>query len=200
MEPNETKISHMRYDCFMSNSTKNTSKQALIESAVATLAQKPGSSLSEIAARAGVGRATLYRYFPSRDVLVRELALEAIEAIDRVTARISSQNLSSQDALLALLEGVVPLGDRFHFLDSEPSAYNDPDVAAAYDRQMAELDEFVTILKQDGAIALDVPNAWVTAAIDALIWAAWSSVQMGDIARKDAALLAYRTLLKGLSS
>ncbi|NER37861.1 MAG: TetR/AcrR family transcriptional regulator [Oscillatoria sp. SIO1A7] len=183
----------------MSDSTKNTSKQALIESAVATLAQNPGASLSEIAARAGVGRATLYRYFPSRDVLVRELALEAIEAIDRVTAGIS-QNLSSQDALLALLEGVVPLGDRFHFLVSESSAYNDPDVAAAYDRQMQELDDFVTILKQDGAIALDVPNAWVTAAIDALIWAAWSSVQMGDIARKDAALLVYRTLLKGLSS
>jgi len=182
----------------MNNSPKNSSKQALLHSAVAVLANNPGASLSDIASQAGVGRATLYRYFPSRDALVRELALEAIEAIDQVTARVGRHNLASEATLLAFLEGVVPLGDRFHFLVSESSAYTDLEVSAAYTRQMGELDEFVTRLKQDRVIALDIPNTWVTATIDALIWAAWLSVQTGDIARKDAAAFVYRTLMKGL--
>ncbi|MBP0001058.1 MAG: TetR/AcrR family transcriptional regulator [Cyanobacteria bacterium SID2] len=183
----------------MSNSTRNASKRALLKSAATVLARNPGSSLSDIAAQAGVGRATLYRYFPSRDELVRELALEAMEEIDRVTERVRRQNLPSQAALLAFLEEVVPLGDRFHFLVSESVAYTDPDIAAAYTRQMSELDEFVTTLKQDGVLGLDIPNAWVTSAIDALIWAAWSSVDTGYIARKDAAVFVYRTLIKGLA-
>lgn len=38
-------------------------------------------SMTEIAARSGVGRATLYRYFPTRDVLMRELQRVAVEDV-----------------------------------------------------------------------------------------------------------------------
>ena len=187
----------------MSKSTQpkaiSKSKQALLTVAAAALARNPGASLNEVAAQAGIGRATLYRYFPSRKVLVRELAMAAIAAIDQVTAEVTAQKLPTDEALLEFLKGVVPLGDRFHFLVTETSAYQDPEVNAAYERQLSELDTFVIQLKQDGVIAPEVPNAWVTVAMDALIWAAWSAVYSGDLARNDAAILTYRTLLKGLS-
>ena len=192
-------MSHSSCINLMSETAKHSTRQALLQSAVAVLAHNPGASMSDIVAQARVGRATMYRYFPTRDALVRELALEAIEAIDQVTQQVSLQNLSAQEALRVFLEGVAPLGDRFHFLVSESSLSKDPEVTAAYARQMKELDEFVTILKQDGAIALEIPNAWVTTTIDALIWAAWSAVQAGNIARNDAARLTYRTLLQGLA-
>ena len=41
-------------------------KEAVIDAAIDTLARNPGASLSEIAARAGVGRASLHRHFSSR--------------------------------------------------------------------------------------------------------------------------------------
>ncbi|EKU99875.1 transcriptional regulator [Leptolyngbya sp. PCC 7375] len=180
-------------------SSRNASnKQAILQAAVAVLAKNPGVSLSDVAGKCGIGRATLYRHFSSREALIREIAFAAIEAIDQVTAHIRNQNLSAADALLAFLEGVVPLGDRFHFLVAESSTYTDPDINAAYARQMQELNDFVNVLKQDGVIALDVPNAWVATAIDSLIWAAWSAIQSGDIARNDAAKLTYRTLIQGL--
>ncbi len=179
--------------------TMSKSKQALLNTAAAVLARNPGASLSEIAAQAGIGRATLYRYFPLREVLIRELAMAAIIAIDQVTAEVQAQNLSSDKALLEFLKGVVPLGDRFHFLATEISAYQDPEVNAAYDRQLKELDVFVLQLKHDSVIAPEVPNTWVTMVMDSLIWTAWSAVNSGDIAPNDAAILTYRTLLKGLS-
>lgn len=183
----------------MKRSFQPKAKQALLMATASVLARNPGASLSEIARQAGIGRATLYRHFPSRDVLIRELAMEAIAAIDAVTADVTAQNLPTDQALLEFLRGVVPLGDRFHFLMIETSAYNDPTVKAAYDRQLNELDAFVGQLKQDGVIASELPNAWVTSVMDALIWAAWSAVNNGDLARNDVAMLTYRTLVKGLS-
>ncbi|MEM9215185.1 MAG: TetR/AcrR family transcriptional regulator [Cyanobacteria bacterium P01_F01_bin.150] len=192
-------LTAVRSICPMANSGKSTAKQTLLQSAVAILAYNPGASLQDIAAQAGVGRATLYRHFSSREALVRELAMEAIAAIDQVTTQVRAQELPAKEALLAFLEGVVPLGDRFHFLGSESSVYTEPEVSMAYKRQMQELDDFVTTLKKEGVVAPDIPNAWVSTAIDMLIWAGWSAVESGDIARNDAAKLAYRTLTQGLS-
>ena len=45
-------------------------KEAIIDAAIDTLARNPGASLSEIASRAGVGRASLHRHFSSRGDLV----------------------------------------------------------------------------------------------------------------------------------
>ena len=182
----------------MGKSTQSKTKQALLTAAMIALSSNPGASLSEIAAQANIGRATLYRYFPSREVLIQELAMAAIAAIDQVTTEVIAQNLPTDEALLEFLKGVVPLGDSFHFLVTEPSVYQDPAVRAAYERQLKDLDTFVIQLKQDGVIAPEVPNTWVIGVMDALIWAAWSAVNNGDLARNDAALLTYRTLLKGL--
>ena len=182
----------------MSKSTQSKTKQALLTAAMIAFSSNPEASLSEIAAQANIGRATLYRYFPSREVLIQELAMAAIVAIDQVTTEVTDQNLPTNEALLEFLKGVVPLGDSFHFLVTEPLAYQDPAVKAAYERQLKDLDTFVIQLKQDGVIAPEVPNKWVTGVMDALIWAAWSAVNSGNLARNDAALLTYRTLLKGL--
>lgn len=183
----------------MSDPAPTKIQQTLLQNLTPVLACNPGASLSEIAKQAGVGRATLYRHFASRDALVKAVAMAAIAAFDQASAEVVAQNLNAGDALLAFLTKVIPLGDRFHFLAIEPVAYNDPEVATAYARQLQELDAFITTLKQEGFIALDIPTAWVATAIDSLIWSAWSTVQSGDIAPNDAAALAYRTLIQGLA-
>ncbi|MEM8640002.1 MAG: TetR/AcrR family transcriptional regulator [Cyanobacteria bacterium P01_G01_bin.54] len=184
----------------MSNPTPTKAQQALLQTLTPVLASHPGASLSEIATQAGVGRATLYRHFASREALVKAVAMEAIAAFDQASAAVAAQNLNAGDALLAFLQNVIPLGDRFHFLAIEPGAYHDAEVADAYDRQLQELNAFIAQLKEEGFIALDVPTAWVATAIDALIWSAWSAVQAGDVAPNDAAALAYRTLIRGLAA
>ncbi|MFF9126590.1 TetR/AcrR family transcriptional regulator [Streptomyces sp. NPDC014889] len=55
---------------------------AILDAAAAVLAQRGESaSMTEVAAAAGVGRTTLYRYFPSREALLDTLAEEAFDEL-----------------------------------------------------------------------------------------------------------------------
>lgn len=178
------------------NRPRRSALEAVLDAAAAVLAANPGASMSAVAEAAGVGRATLYRHFPTREALMRELALEAIERTDAAVAPVLAEGLSSEDALLGMLEAIVPLGDRYHFLANE--RIEDPEVAEETRRQTRETEEFVEQAKRDGLFDAGLPTAWIVAAIDALVWAAWDSVREGTVAPRDAASLAFKTLTRGL--
>lgn len=61
---------------------------AIIEAAAGVVAgQGEQASMADVAAAAGLARATVYRYFPNRQVLLDELAARAVrDAGDRLTA------------------------------------------------------------------------------------------------------------------
>ena len=176
---------------------RRSAREAVLDAAAWVLAENPGASMSAVAEAAGVGRATLYRYFPSREALVRELALEAIERTDAAVAPVFEQGLNSEDSLLGMLEAIVPLGDRYHFLATE--RIEDQEFAEQIRRQARETAELVEQAKKDGLFASGLPTAWIVAAIDALIWAAWDTVREGTVAPRDAASLAFKTLTRGLA-
>lgn len=180
------------------DSPKAPAPRGLLDAAGAVLARNPGATMAEIAAKAGVGRATLYRHFPKRDDLIKALALESLRRTDEAAKRIPVDQSSAESALAAVFEAIVPLGDRFRFLSSEPAALRDPEIEAAYDRQLGELAELVDAMKAEGSLDRAVPTAWVVAAIDALVYAAWDAVDDGAVARRDAAALAFRTIVRGL--
>ena len=180
-------------------SVKVTSREALLAAAASVLAKNPGASLQEIASKAGVGRATLHRHFPARDDLLRELLRDALRQIDAATQHIEEKCATAEEALRELLEAVVPLGDRFHFLWSEPAVADDAEIRETHDRQLREMTKLVEAAKAEGAIAQDIATAWAITVIDMLIYAIWSAVQDGHVARRDAADLSFRTLMHGLA-
>lgn len=178
--------------------TKTSARQALLDAATTLLAENPGASFIEIAEAAGVGRASLYRHFPSREALLRELSLEAIRITDEAGDHIMKQATSASHALQMSIEAMVPLGDRFYFLTRLPDFY-DPEVEKELQRQNQEMVSLIKAVQKEGAIDKKLPAQWAMEVFNGLIYAAWTSISQGDLKAEQASQLAYRTLLNGLS-
>ena len=103
-------------------------------------------------------------------------------------------------ALTRLVEGLVPIGERFHFLLYEVRFEDDPEVAAADARILRAVDGLIERGKQDGTFRPEVPVAWIGDALEALLYAAWEGVRDGKIARREAPGLVATTLLSGLGA
>lgn len=175
------------------------SRSAIVDAAIATLAGNPDATTATIANAAGVSRATLHRHFPGRQALIDEISLLAIRETDAAVSAIDHTNMNSADYLLAVFEAVVPLGDRYHFLTVTAPGAAGEDVRAAYASQMRDVEEMVLWMAGDGTLAPDVPVDWAVAVIDSLIYTAWTAVRDGAVAPRQAATLACRTFLSGLS-
>jgi AcrR family transcriptional regulator len=88
----------------------------LLDAAGELLAINPTASLADIAAHAGIGKATLHRYFASRDDLIRALAMRSLMLVEAaiIVARLDEGSFT--DAFRRLVEGLIPLADKFYFL------------------------------------------------------------------------------------
>lgn len=171
-------------------------RETIIDAAIDTFARNPGASLSDIAARAGVGRASLHRHFPSRSDLVAAITRQCMDEVDAATDEAVRDAHTARDRLSRMLGAIIPLGDRYHFLATE--AIDDEGLQARHREELAWLGSLVDELKDEGELATNVPRSWAVANIDAQIWLAWSEVAAGNLAPADAAGLALRTLLQGM--
>ena len=171
-------------------------REAIVDAAVETLSRNPGASLSDVAARAGVGRASLHRHFPSRRDLIAAVARQCMDETDAALEASLEGADSARERLSRMLEAIVPLGDRYHFLAIE--AFDDQGLRERHEADVEWLGHLVDELKEEGVVAADAPRTWAIANIDAQVWLAWSEVAAGNLAPANAADLAFRTLLEGL--
>ncbi len=96
--------------------TRPNSRDAIIEAAFDVFGRDPSAPLSDIAALAGVGRATLHRHFAGREDLIIELTKIAIEELDTAVQAAVKDAPNYTVALERSLHAVVPLANRNWFL------------------------------------------------------------------------------------
>ena len=99
---------------------------AILEGAAQLLAVDGQASMNDVAAAAGVARATVYRYFPNRQSLLDELARAALSDADArlVSARIDE--VAPEEGIARAVRALVDVGDPFVLLAREP-VQSDPD-------------------------------------------------------------------------
>ena len=178
---------------------KLDTRDAILEAGFDVFSKNSGASLDKIAKRAGVGRATLHRYYASRDELIEALAWAAMEELNRAVDDAVKDAQSYTEGLRLALEAIVPLSNRQLFLANEPLDKH-PKIAEAYQKEQQELIADIEQAKREGTFAKDIPSKWIAESFEALTYTAWVMVKDGDATHKQAADLAWHTLTSGLST
>lgn len=122
--------------------------------------------VGEIAERAGVGRGTLFRNFPSKDALVVAVVVERIrESIARGRALLAEEDPAA--AAFALVDEALErqAADRalFEALAGDWIAY--PEISAAHEEMLAVLGQILARAQAAGAIRPDVSGVDVMLAV-----------------------------------
>ena len=168
------------------------SRQAIIEAGIDVLLENPGAGMSEIALAAGVGRATLYRHFDTREVLIDALVMACLQETDDALRPIKEDGLTGMAAILASIDVIVPMATRYRFLMSPASTtVNSKEVRDAYKSQLEELSTLVAQAKSAGEISSELPNVWIVASYDALLLSTWDLIQRRQMSLASA-LLAFK--------
>lgn len=163
------------------------------------LADDPEATMQDVAAAAGLGRATVYRHFPTREALTGAIGLAAI---DEVGAALAASRLEEGDPLEALargLEAIFTVGERYRVLTQATAGMaprKGPHVEAAF-RPMRQLIERA---QAEGELVAGPPGEWLVAAVGALIGAAFAQLGEGRISRDDAPRLVMETILRGFGA
>jgi TetR/AcrR family transcriptional regulator, mexCD-oprJ operon repressor len=77
------------------------------------------ASMTDVAAAAGVARATVYRYFPNRETLLDELARAAISDVDARLASARIDEVAPEEGIARAVRALVDVGDSFVLLARE---------------------------------------------------------------------------------
>ncbi len=171
----------------------------ILDAAASTLVRLPGASLQDIAEAAGVGRATIHRYFRKREDLLKELAQISLKDTSEAIETTIAQDGKAIDKLRNLVEVLMPMANRYQYLSYVWSMLDDPEIYRVYNRQTTAMYDLVDACKAEGAISASVSTRWVTSAFDSLVYSAWLSQEYGEIARNDATDLVFNTLIHGVA-
>lgn len=170
------------------------SRAAIIDAGIEVLLANPNAGMSEIAQAAGVGRATLYRHFETRNELVQALTILCLEETDEILQPVKDAGLTGLSAISASIDLIVPMADKYRFLMSLSAiAAEDATVKRIYRRQLKELYDLVEVAKDAGEIDSNLPTAWVVGSYDALLNTAWELVEQNQLTSVDAAVYFKRS-------
>ncbi|PTA69863.1 TetR family transcriptional regulator [Deinococcus arcticus] len=172
------------------------------------LVERPQASLGELAALAGVGRTTLHRLYPTREAVLRAVALDALARLREVDEEVElaaafAPDTSPDDSWQTLerwIERLVPLGPRLRFLLRASELDGDAELTRASAALDATLLSALERAQAQGLLSPRPPAAWLMASLHALIYVCWEQVAAGTVAPRDAAGLVFRTWLGGVGS
>lgn len=156
--------------------------------------------MNEIADAVRLSRATLFRRFGSRDGLLRSLMLESYAMSREVMDPLLAMRAPAGERVALAVTGLVPVGASFGFLINEAWRGDDPVLARADLAYRRDWETLLTDWRAEGGLGNGIPLAWATRCIDMLLWAAWASVDAGEVALKDAPALVLRAVRGGLGA
>lgn len=159
--------------------------EAIVSSAGEMLATNPRVSMQEIAAAAGLHRATVHRHFASRDDLVRAVLEQSHDEADAAVEQVlrEGEHLAADERLERVVDVLLEVGDRWRTYRFAPG------LAPSVRRRGAlesPLQGLMTRSQAEGAVRTDVPADELTTALGGLVSAALPRIAEGSFTRERA--------------
>lgn len=152
--------------------------------------------MSDLAEAAGVGRATLYRYFPTRESLLEALMVAAQEEAERRLGEAQLETVAFPEALARAARALVAVGSRFVVLAREqPIAKAPPEDSEL----VAYISGLLARGQSEGQLRDDVPLDWLVQAFGTTLLAAIDYAHRAGLGSEDAAALVTAHFLEGAS-
>jgi AcrR family transcriptional regulator len=173
---------------------------AILDAALEALASDPDSSMSEIARRAGVVRATIYVHFPTRTALLDAVMEHAVAQVAEAMTAAEPQRGEPVEALERVLRATWQELARFQGL----LALNTARLSAEelHQRHVPVLDQLEPLIKRgqrQGVFRSDLPVAWHLAVIRAIVHTASREIQGGRITESKAEAAMLSTAVSAIS-
>ena len=171
-------------------------RAAILEAAVSVLGSQPDAGIGEVAAAAGVGRATVYRHFATREELIEALRGYAGEEVAQRFAEARVDEGDPIEALERLVTAMLALGDRYRVVFPQ-ERHPGPRRSQVMLRPLGRI---IARAQAEGSIDPELQPAWIVASLRALVRAAVIEVEARRLGRDEAAARVVRTLVRGVRS
>ena len=169
---------------------------AILEAAARLLAHGGGqASMNDVAAAAGIARATVYRYFPSRQALLDRLAELAVTDAGTRLASARIDEVAPEEGVTRAVRALVDVGDYFIALARERVR---PAPNEFQEKIAGPLERLFERAQASGEIRADVPSSWLTESLVALVVGALSATPL--LGREDAIASITSMFLDGARS
>lgn len=175
----------------------------IVEVAARLLGEEPHAGMAEVATAAGVSRATVYRHFPSREVLLSSIRQQALEHGEAALTACRLDTGSATDALRRLVRVWLELAERYSFaqLAAQPGVNATPEAREYQRRAFGEpLSALIARGQAEGEFAPGMPPEWAARVFGAVVLAGARSISDGSLSRADAPDVVADTLLSGLQA
>jgi len=172
-------------------------RSAILDAAARALGRRSDAAMAEIADEAGVGRATLYRHFPTREDLLAAIDARAHAETEAAFAASRLAEGTAGEALERLVTAVLEIGDRYRFLLAEEAVGRD---RRRDERFEAPLFALLERGQAAGEFNRSMPPRWMLEVLGQVIVAAVREIAAGRLDRDEAPAIVTRSLLHGFSS
>jgi AcrR family transcriptional regulator len=177
----------------MRTALQDRTAAAILEAATRLLAERGDATMADVADAAGVGRTTLYRYFPTREDLIESLRAAALaEAAERLAAA-GLATCEPGEGIARAMRALLTVGDRYVVLTRERAA--DPRVA---ERRLGRpIRKLLVRARSAGMLRADLPDAVLLAGFGGALSAGIRLMSRDGFGLEDASAYATRLFLDG---
>jgi len=173
-------------------------RQELLRLLAEALTANASASTGEIAAAAGVSRATLHRVFGGRDDLVATVYGWLLEQCDRVFDGSGIDDGPVLESFDRLVEDSYPIAQAYWMLIAKPELESVPELRKGIEDLDGHLERFFARGQAEGVFRPDLPPRWLVYSLGGQIMSAWYLVDDGHAGAREVPRLVRAAVIDGI--